>query len=112
MATFTNTFDTYLIFYYGGQAGTSFQAVIQCYQGENFVGRMGFVRAGVAVPANTTINPLGTDVPSIHYPIASFHEIYEILKRVKPLYLFLDTNSLVGMLATGQPVPVGEEQGK
>ncbi len=113
MTTFTNTFDSYQIFYYGGlPASSHFQVVVQCIQGEDYVGRMAFMRPGVPVPANDTVNLVGTDIPSIYYPFDSFQAIFEILKRIKPLYLFLDTNSHVGMLATGQPVPIGEEQGK
>ncbi len=111
MATFTNAFDSYQIFYYGG-AAPSFAAVIQCYQGDVFVGRMGFVPSGAPIPPNTTIAPVGTQVPSIHYAFSSFENAFEILRHTRPLYLFLDTGSGVGMLATSQTEPVGAEEGK
>ncbi len=105
MATFNNPFDSYQVFYYGGNVST-FSAVIQVYQGNVFNGRMVFFPTG-PIPANTTINPLGTDVPSIHYLLSSFEDVFEILRHTKPLYLFLDTGTTVGMLATSQSEPVG-----
>ncbi len=106
MATFNNPFDSYQVFYYGHDSIT-FSAVIQVYQGNVFNGRMVFFPPGAPIPPNTTINPLGTDVPSIHYPISSFEDVFQILRHTKPLYLFLDTSTSVGMLATSQSEPVG-----
>lgn len=110
MATFNNPFDSYQVFYYGGNAST-FSAVIQVYQANVFTGRMVFFPTG-PVPDNTTINPLGTDVPSIHYLLSSFEDVFEILRHTKPLYLFLDTSTKVGSLSTSALLPVGEEEGK
>jgi hypothetical protein len=106
MATFTNAFDSFQVFYYGGNAST-FSAVVQVYLGSVFAGRMVFFPTGSPVPANTTISPLGTAVPSIHYPVSSFEDIWGILRHTRPLYLFLDTSTTVGMLATSGFEPIG-----
>ncbi len=113
MATFTNAFDSYQIFYYGGAlTPPPIAAVIQCYQGDVFVGRMAFVPSGTPIPPNTTIAPTGVQVPSIHYALSSFEDVFEMLRHTKPLYLFLNTSNGVGMLATSQTEPVGAEEGK
>lgn len=106
MATFTNAFDSFQVFYYGGNAST-FSAVIQVYQGSVFAGRMVFYPTTTPVPANGTINPLGTDVPSLNYSISSFQDVWGILRHTRPLYLFLDTSTTVGMLATSGFEPIG-----
>ncbi len=113
MATFTNAFDSYQIFYYGGTLPSNIiAAVVQCYQGQMFVGRIAFYPTTPAsVPANITIAPVGTAVPSIHYALSSFQDVVGVLRHAKPLYLFLDTASGLGMLATSQTLPVGEEEG-
>jgi hypothetical protein len=104
VATFTNAFDSFQVFYYSGPS--TFSAVIQVYQGSVFVGRMVFYPSG-PLPDNGTINPLGTDVPSINYLLSSFEDIWGILRHTRPLYLFLDTGTKVGMLATSGFEPIG-----
>lgn len=112
MTTFNNPFDSFQVFYYSGPG--SFSAVIQVYNGGVFAGRMVFYPGPpnptpnpVNVPPNGTINPLGTDVPSINYPLTSFQDIWGILRHTRPLYLFLDTGSGVGFLATSGFEPIG-----
>lgn len=104
MATFNNPFDSFQVFYYSGPS--SFQAVIQVYNGNIFAGRMVFYATG-PLPPNGTINPTGTDVPSINYLLTSFEDIWGILRHTRPLYLFLDTGSGVGFVATSGFEPIG-----
>jgi hypothetical protein len=106
MATLTNAFDSFQVFYYGGTAST-YAAVIQVYQGSVFTGRMVFFPVGTPVPPNETISPLGTAVPSINYAVSSFEDIWGVLRHTRPLYLFLDDVSKVGMLATSGFEPIG-----
>jgi hypothetical protein len=111
MATLINPFDTYQIFYYGGTAPSP-AARIQVYQAGAFTGEMNFFPLPPAsVPANTTIAPLGTAVPSLNYELSRFNDVVETLRQEKPLYLFLDTSSATGMLATTDLEPVGEQEG-
>ena len=110
MATFTNAFDSFQVFYYGTSVfpatPSTYAAVVQVYLGSVFAGRMVFFLTG-PIPVNATINPLGTVVPSIHYPVSSFEDVWGILRHTRPLYLFLDTSTNVGMLATSGFEPIG-----
>lgn len=109
MATFTNGFDSYQVFYYSGP--TQFSAVIQCYASGVFNGRIGFYPdAGPVVP-NGTIAPLGTAVPAINYTISRFPAVMDMLRFEKPLYIFFDTGTGVGFVGTSQMEPVGEQEG-
>ncbi len=110
MAVFTNGFDAYQIFYYTQYPSPpGFEAIIQAYQAGVFVGRIAFYSG--AVPPNGTIAPLGVTVPSIHYSLSRFNDVIEILRQEKPLYLYLDTTSGIGILATTDKEPVGEQEG-
>ncbi len=112
MPNFTNAFDSYQVFFYGadgaGSPPNKYAAVIQCYQADSFVGRIAFFFT--TVPPNTTINPMGTEIPSIHYNIDKFFAIFSLLRHTQPLYLFLTGG--VGGVATAGNIPVGEEEGK
>lgn len=108
MATLTNAFDSFQVFYYGNSnppTPITYAAVIQVYQGSVFAGRIVFFPG--PPPPNTTINPLGTDVPSIHYSLTSFEDVWSILRHTRPLYLFLDDVTKVGFLATSGFEPIG-----
>ena len=114
MAVFTNGFDAYQIFYYSKYSTPPppfFEAIIQVYQGGVFVGRIAFYPDSGPIPANATIAPLGAPVPSIHYALSRFDDVIEILRQEKPLYLYLDTTSGIGIIATTDKEPVGEQEG-
>ncbi len=132
MAIFNNPFDSYQLFFYSG-AAAAYPVTIQVYQAGLQVGRIAFYPEYVPfkpvppwtgpsplepsaikpaqVPANGVINPLGTDIPSVFFPLSRLEAILTTLREEKPLYLFLDTVSGVGMLATSEAEPVGENEG-
>jgi hypothetical protein len=110
VATFTNAFDSFQVFYYGNSnppTAITYSAVIQVYQGSVFAGRIVFYPLPGPPPPNGVINPLGTNVPSISYLISSFEDVWGILRHTRPLYLFLDDVTKVGFLATSGFEPIG-----
>lgn len=109
MATFSNNFDAYQVFYYSGP--TQLQAVIQVYAAGVFNGRIGFYPdAGPVVP-NGLINPTGPQVPAINYALSRFPAVMDMLRFEKPLYIFFDSTSGIGFVGAAQIEPVGEQEG-
>jgi len=103
MATVQKDFDSYKIWYYSSY---SYESLIYCYQGGAYVGRMVFFSDDTPLPPNANYS----SGPSIHYPISRFNDIVSMLRYEKPLYLFLNLDNLIGILATDALEPVGEEE--
>jgi len=103
MALISKDFDSYKIFYYSNQP---YEASIYCYKAGVLVGRMIFAKDAAALPPNATF----VGGPSLSYTISRFSDIVRILLNEKPLYLFLNTDNLMGHLATTDLEPVGEEE--
>ncbi len=103
MATVRKDFDAYKVWYYSGHP---YEALIYCYQGGSYVGRIVFFREDSPIPPNANYS----SGPSIHYPLSRFNDIISILRYEKPLYLFLNLDNLIGIVATAQKEPVGEEE--
>ena len=103
MATVRKDFDSYKIWYYSGHP---YEALIYCYQGTSYVGRIVFFKDDAAIPANANY----ASGPSIHFGLSRFEDIASILRQESPLYLFLNTTNLIGTLATDEHEPVGEEE--
>ncbi len=110
MAVYNNPFDTYQLFFYSG-ASAAFPVTIQVYQFGTMVGRIAFVPDALPLPPNGVINPLGTDIPAIYFPLSQLEAIVGMIRYEKPLYIFFDTGSGVGIVATSQQEPVGEQEG-
>lgn len=103
MATVRKDFDSYKIWYYSGHP---YEALVYCYQASSYVGRIVFFRDGVTIPPNQNY----ASGPSIHYPLGRFDDIAGILRHESPLYLFLNLDNQIGMLATSELEPTGEEE--
>ena len=103
MATISKDFDSYRLWYYSGD---KLLAVIHCYKGTVFVGRISFFREGDPVPPNANL-PNG---PSIHFPSRSFNDVINILRQERPLYLFLNLETLGGTVANTHFEWTGEEE--
>lgn len=103
MATIRKDFDSYKIWYYSAH---SYEAIIYLYQEGSYVGRIVFYRNNVSLPPNRN----SASGPSIHYPVSRFNDIISILRYEEPLYLFLNLNNLVGIIATEEQEPIGEEE--
>jgi len=104
MPTIKKDFDAYKIWYYSGHP---YQALIYVYQGSKYVGRIVFYKDGTTIPPNASYPE-----PSIHYPLSRFNDVINILREEKPLYLFLNLDNKIGILATTDLEPVGEEEAK
>ncbi len=103
MPTVRKDFDSYKVWYYSGHP---YEALVYCYQGNTYVGRVVFFKDDSAIPANANY----ASGPSIHYPLSRFNDIILILRYEKPLYLFLNLANLIGIVATEEREPVGEEE--
>jgi hypothetical protein len=101
MATIQVDFDSYKYWYYSGHP---YEALIYCYKAGAYVGRIVFFTDG-SVPPNASYPE-----PSIHYPISRFADIIGTLRYEKPLYLFLNLDNLIGLLATTDLEPAGEQE--
>lgn len=103
MPTIKKDFDAYKFWYYRGHP---YEALIYCYKVGKYVGRIVFFKDDANIPANANY-PSG---PSIHYPVSRFNDVINILRYEKPLYLFLNLDNLIGMIATSDLEPTGEEE--
>ena len=103
MGTVRKDFDSYKYWYYSGHP---YEALIYCSQAGNYVGRIVFFNDDAAIPPNANY----TSGPSIHFPLSRFNDIITMLRYEKPLYLFLNLNNLIGIVATADAEPVGEEE--
>lgn len=104
MATVKKDFDSYKIWYYSRHG---YEALVYCYQGGVYVGRIVFFPDEGALPPNVNY----ASGPSIHYPLSRFNDVISILRYEKPLYLFLNLDNLIGFVATQDLEPTGEEEG-
>ncbi|MDX9956669.1 MAG: hypothetical protein RBT75_21400 [Anaerolineae bacterium] len=103
MATITKEFDTYRIFYYSGRIDA---AHIYCYKDGACVGRISFFKEGEVIPENSTFE----NGPDLKFPISRFGDVTGILRHERPLTLHLNLSNLVGLIATGDLEPIGEEE--
>jgi len=100
-------FDSYKIFYYTDRPFAPFQAMIYCYRGSQYVGRIVFYPDG-NVPMSAQA--------SLHYAFSRFDDVVTMLRYEKPLYLWWDSYSqggqqvTFGMIATSANEPTGEQE--
>ena len=103
MTTITRDFDSYRLWYYSND---ELFALIHCYKGAIFIGRISFFKEGRPIPPNANL-PNG---PSIHFSARRFVDIMNILRQERPLYLFLNTETLSGIVSNTHFEWVGEEE--
>jgi hypothetical protein len=117
MAT-TKPFDSYEIQISGGNTGRV--ALVMCYQGTSFAGRIDFQPDGVTLPGDYLWHPSSMSITSIvlHMPVSRFAIVAETLRQEKPLKLYISVNATAGAstpgtgyLATGTREPIGELAG-
>ncbi len=105
--TITREFDRYYVQLWGG---TSWKSYIYCYKGNAYAGRMEFIAEGRDIPDDHTTVVGGQEVPVLHYSVARFSAVMEILRNEKPLYLAIWKGNKTGRLRTNRE-PIGEEEG-
>lgn len=97
-------FDAYRVRYQtGGDAGPE----IDCLHGGEPVGLLVFHEDGAALPPNELSGDGNGGVMRLHFRLAQFPHLIDLLREEKPLYISLSTTSLVGAVMTGAE-PVGE----
>jgi hypothetical protein len=75
-------FNRYEIYYYTDRPFAPFQAMIYCYQDQQYVGRIVFYSEG-SVPMSSQA--------SLHYAFSRFADVITMLRHEKPLYLSWDS---------------------
>ncbi|MCG7968283.1 MAG: hypothetical protein JAY63_16985 [Candidatus Thiodiazotropha taylori] len=103
MATIRKDFDSYKIWQYSGH---KYEAVVYCFRANTRVGELIFHKDSVKLPQNR----LQSDKPVIHFPISRFKDIISIIRHESPLCLFLNLDKQIGMVATSEHEPIGEEE--
>jgi len=102
MATIGRDFDSYKLWYYSND---DLFALIHCYKGTVFMGRISFFKEGHTIPPNANL----VNGPSIHFSASRFNDVMTILHQERPLYLFLNPDTLTGMVANTHFEWTGEE---
>lgn len=116
MAT-TKGFDKYVLRVMGGNSGRV--ALLLCYSGNSFVGRIDFYPDGGALPKDYLWHPGPvSEYAVLHMPMSRFDSVVSIVRNEKPLNLYMSVNrgsgsstQGYGYLATTDKEPVGEEEG-
>jgi len=108
MAVVWKDFDTYQLSYVSDSGVSTYvnACEINCFNAGTFVGRICFFKEGRVIPANT----LNAGAPYVFYPLSQFKDIVDILRYEKPLGIYVDPDSHLGAIGTGQE-PVGEQEG-
>jgi len=111
----TKAFNSYEIQIGGGNSGRV--ALIMCYQGTSFVGRIDFHPDGAALGSDYLWHPA---TPSVTYvvlqmPVSRFAIVAETLRRESPLKLYINVDAGFGAatngsgyLGTGAKEPIAE----
>jgi hypothetical protein len=108
MAQLQQQFDSYLIYYRSlpdGVPGT--RVIVNCWKANTYVGALQFALDGTPLPANTG----SASSIQLNFPLSRFNDLITILRYESPLYLYLSTDSLVGIVSTAAE-PIGEEEPK
>lgn len=116
MAT-TKGFDKYTLRVSGGNSGRV--ALLLCYSGNSFVGRIDFYPDDASLPQDYLWHPGPvSEAIVLHMPMNRFDSIISIVRNEKPLNLYISVNREIGAstqgygyLATTSKEPVGEEEG-
>lgn len=115
MAT-RNAFDTYTIKINGGASGRV--ALLLCYNGGSFVGRIDFYPDGEDLTEDYLWHPGGTgEYVVLHMPMSRLEAVLSTVRQEKPLHLYINvdrgtgaTTRGNGYLTTSEKEPVGEEE--
>jgi hypothetical protein len=100
-------FDSYQFGYVSdsGFSGNVNACEINCFKAGTFVGRIVFIKEGKVIPANA----LYSGAPYVYYPLSQFGDVITTLRYEKPLSMYVDSDSHIGAITSGQE-PVGEQE--
>ena len=104
MPTATAKFDSYKVWYYSTHgAFTPYQALVYCYLGGTFIGRMEFHESDIP---SVIVNGR----PYVRYRIERFQDVYQILLNDSPLTLFVNDAHGLGLVGAEDFEVVGQEE--
>jgi len=100
-------FDSYQLKYVSdsGFTGNVNACEIDCFKSNAFVARICFIKAGTTMPANA----VNSGAPYVYYPLSQFGDVITTLRYEKPLSMYVDSDSHIGAITSGQE-PVGEQE--
>lgn len=98
-------FNRYRVYSYSAPQ-YNWDARIDLYLDGTPQARLLFMRAGQALPANTSLG----GVIALHYPMARLAEVMDLLRNEQPLFVTLNAANGIGSIGTGDE-PVGEQEG-
>lgn len=99
----SKTFDSYQVWYYSAPQ-YKYRVMIQLYYNRNFIGRILFMKEGEVLPTNYQIN----NRPYLHYDMADYAPMMDMLRNEKPLYIQFVPENGIGFIGTRELEPVGE----
>jgi hypothetical protein len=105
MGVIHKDFNEYRMQYVTG-GPTDHRAYITCWKDRVAVGTIVFVDDESQLPSNKDYNGR----PVLYYPLSRFNDLINILRYEKPLYIWLNTDNLMGNIGTTLE-PVGEQEG-
>jgi hypothetical protein len=115
MAT-NKAFDNYSLRIAGGNTGRV--ALVLCFSGSTFVGRIDFYPDGAPLPQDFLWHPGTTTYVVLQMPMSRFDALMSTLRLEKPLHLYIDVDKGFGAftpghgyLATTDQEPTGEQEG-
>ena len=109
MPTASANFTTYRMWYYSSHTlDAYYDCLIYCYSGTTFVGRIEFYKEATA-EASLKSQIVGGQ-PYVRYRLSRFKDVMQILLHEKPLNLFVNGDNGIGMVATTDAEPTGEEE--
>ena len=109
MATASANFDKFKIWYYSSYLLNGYyEALIYCYSGTTFVGRIEVYKMETDVNALKSVIVGGQ--PYVRYRIDRYADVYQLLLHEKPLNLFVNDTNGIGIVSTADFEPTGEEE--
>lgn len=109
MPTASANFDGYKIWYYSSHTLSGYyEALIYCYMGGTFVGRIEFYKE--STPDASLLSSISGGAPFVRYRISRFDDVLRLLHHESPLYLHVNSDNGIGTVATAAVEPTGEEE--
>ena len=98
-------FDRYRVYFYTAPQ-YRWDVRIDLDQGGTPKATLLFMKASEALPANTSQN----GVILLHYPMAHYPRVMDLLRNERPLYVTLNAANGIGAISSSAE-PVGEQEG-
>lgn len=116
--TTTKGFDKYKVRIQGSST-TDRVALLLCFSGDGFVGRIDFFPDGADIPQDRLWHPTpAKESVVLAMPMSRFDAVMSTVRQEKPLHLYIDVDRGTGastqghgQLSTTDKEPVGEEEG-